>query len=79
MKHLGARRINRLHDRPLSDHKDRKREYSAASLERVPPSQEEAALLHERFLQDSKALQNGKSHEEVVPISETFMASNLHM
>ncbi|KAL9931836.1 hypothetical protein V8E36_009386 [Tilletia maclaganii] len=67
--------------------KARKREHSLSSLERVPPTQDESALLHRLHLQDevafARAAAGGKGEEGEgyvpVPVSATVLTSSAHM
>lgn len=73
-------------------HKESKRIETAASLEKLPPSKEEAQLLHTIYLRDREALASFGSHaypnkrtaedreeEEVVTLASTTQASTIHM
>ncbi|KAK0552215.1 hypothetical protein OC845_001832 [Tilletia horrida] len=75
--------------------KARKREHSLASLERVPPTQAESALLHQQYLEDEVAFAQQAGKEvaklttksdaqvsvgfEPVPASSTVLTSSAHM
>ena len=72
-------------------HKESKRVETAASLEKLPPSKEEAQLLHAIYLRDRDALSSfasraypnkravGDHEEEVVTLASTTQASTIHM
>ncbi|PWZ00405.1 Thioesterase/thiol ester dehydrase-isomerase [Testicularia cyperi] len=76
-------------------HKNRKRQEAASSLEKVPPSKEEAFLLHRQYVRGLKAgmFENDEVHgaplrlepaatdegKQVFPVRKTFLSTTMHM
>lgn len=89
MKHRDEIQLTPLSLPPRSDHKQRKLQASASSLEKVPPTQEEAALIHKRFLMDANLFSEDGKHQakeivqgsgdEIVPTRLTQMNTNIHI
>ncbi|CEH13031.1 Acyl-CoA thioesterase [Ceraceosorus bombacis] len=57
------------------DHKKRKRAFSETSLDRVPPTREEVALLHTQWLQASKV----QNDTDLQHVRNTALTSTQHM